>query len=99
MYNVIRQHPSVVKQYGQQLTKEGVIDEATIKSIADAKDKHFDEELKAAKVPVANHLTGKWKGFVQATDMKQQIDTGVDIEHLRKIAQASVTVPNDFVSF
>lgn len=45
----------------------------------------------------ALHLEGYWKGFTQAPSAVETWDTGVDLNVLRYVGAASVTLPTGFV--
>ena len=51
MYNKIRSRPSVVKLYGEQLMKEGILTAEQASDIASKENSRLEEELKNASGP------------------------------------------------
>ncbi|KAK3814456.1 MAG: thiamine diphosphate-binding protein [Benniella sp.] len=99
MYNNIRARKSVPKLYEEKLLAEDVLSKAAIDEF---RQEHFEmledhfAEIEGFK-PEADHLKDKWKGMVLPIETVSKIDTGVDMEKMRRIGQASVATPSDFV--
>ncbi|KAI1316028.1 hypothetical protein EDD11_010492 [Mortierella claussenii] len=99
MYNNIRARKSVPKLYEEKLLAENILTKTAIDEFRqDYFEKLEDDfsEIDSFK-PEADHLQEKWKGMILPTETVSKIDTGIDQETMKKIGQASVATPNDFV--
>ena len=65
----------------------------------------FEKQLEQAFVqsdeyqPPPIVLKGKWNGLVMPRDIQQNVDTGVNIEELKKVGMVSVQTPSKMVFF
>ncbi|MBN66138.1 MAG: 2-oxoglutarate dehydrogenase E1 component [Rickettsiales bacterium] len=100
MYNKIKAHPSSPKIYAEQLTREGVVDEAYVKGEYKRFDEHFEEAFESGKEfkpNKANWLEGKWTGFTRPdSGVKPEAETGVELKKLKEIGKALSTPPENF---
>ncbi|EPB71732.1 dehydrogenase E1 component [Ancylostoma ceylanicum] len=100
MYRIIENRESVPRQYADELIDEGLMAEDDVKAEKEAHSAKMMESFRAIDItpPVAKHLQGNWKGFVQAPAEVQKWDTGCEINLLKYVGAASVKVPDGFVS-
>lgn len=98
MYRVIESRESVPRQYADELIDQGLLSEDDIKNEKETHTAKLMESFRAvdSTPPVAKHLDGYWKGFVQAPPEVQKWDTGCDVDLLKYVGAASVTVPEGF---
>uniref|UniRef100_A0AC35TR80 RRM domain-containing protein n=1 Tax=Rhabditophanes sp. KR3021 TaxID=114890 RepID=A0AC35TR80_9BILA len=98
MYDIIEARDSVPDEFSEKLIYEGIYTEEERDALIKAHTAHLQDEFKKADTegPVAKHLEGNWKGFVQAPKAVTKWDTGFDVDHLRFIGAASVKVPENF---
>lgn len=100
MYTNIRARKSVAKQYEDQLMAEGVINDQVVPKLLTRLNEHLEAELAAVATwkPQAKDLTlqGRWKGIIQAKSLYDTPDTGVDVEILKRVGRASVSLPDAF---
>nr|WP_314442957.1 2-oxoglutarate dehydrogenase E1 component [uncultured Sphingomonas sp.] len=101
MYDAIRKHPPVSKQYGDRLVAEGVVDQAWI----DARTSDFVAHLEAEFEAGANYLPnkadwfeGRWAGLnkpAEGVEGRRNTGTAVTEEELRRIGETLTRVPQD----
>ncbi|RCN50690.1 putative oxoglutarate dehydrogenase, E1 component [Ancylostoma caninum] len=98
MYRIIENRESVPRQYADELIHEGLMTEDDVKAEKEAHSAKMMESFRAIDTtpPVAKHLEGNWKGFIQAPAEVQEWDTGCDINLLKYVGAASVKVPEGF---
>ncbi|KAL6740878.1 hypothetical protein Aduo_014186 [Ancylostoma duodenale] len=98
MYRIIGNRESVPRQYVDELIDEGLMTEDDVKAEKESHSAKMIESFRAidATPPVAKHLEGNWKGFIQAPAEVQKWDTGCDINLLKYVGAASVKVPEGF---
>ncbi|KAJ1369666.1 putative 2-oxoglutarate dehydrogenase E1 component DHKTD1, mitochondrial, partial [Parelaphostrongylus tenuis] len=98
MYKVITNRESVPRQYADELIDQGLLTEDDVKKEKEAHTANLMDSFRAvdSTPPVANHLNGYWKGFVQAPAEVQRWDTGCDISLLKYIGAASVANSREF---
>uniref|UniRef100_A0A0K0DHB6 Transket_pyr domain-containing protein n=1 Tax=Angiostrongylus cantonensis TaxID=6313 RepID=A0A0K0DHB6_ANGCA len=98
MYKVITNRDSVPRQYADDLINQGLLTEDDVKKEKEAHTARLMDSFRAidSTPPVANHLSGYWKGFVQAPAEVQKWDTGCDINVLKYVGAASVSTPEGF---
>ncbi|EYB99038.1 hypothetical protein Y032_0126g1364 [Ancylostoma ceylanicum] len=98
MYRIIENRESVPRQYADELIDEGLMAEDDVKAEKEAHSAKMMESFRAIDItpPVAKHLQGNWKGFVQAPAEVQKWDTGCEINLLKYVGAASVKVPDGF---
>ena len=93
MYDVIKQHPSVVKLYGTQLEHQGILSREKISEMK----RIFEEKLQseydqAGPIKDTKIFDQKWQGLKQAKDCTEPIQTGYNLEKLKEIGRKSVDV-------
>ncbi|CEF63085.1 Probable 2-oxoglutarate dehydrogenase E1 component DHKTD1 homolog, mitochondrial [Strongyloides ratti] len=98
MYDEIENRDSVPDEYCEKLIYQGIYDEEKRNTLLKEHSDYLQQEFKKADTapPVAKHLEGNWKNFIQAPKAVTIWDTGFDIDHLRFIGAASVKVPETF---
>lgn len=104
LYKKIKQHPTVLKLYSEQLVKEGVLSlEKSKGSLKDFRASLQERLLKvrsgdyAANQPAPESLKASIK-YVEVSydDVKRQVDTAVDDAQLRSIAEKITNFPTSF---
>ena len=99
MYERIRTHPTVVELYRRRLAADHVLDDATVRALADAGRARLDETLATARREMPEQrvfaLGGVWQGLGWAGD-DSRADTRVDEGRLREIGDALSRWPADF---
>ncbi len=100
MYRRIAEHPSAREIYAKQLEKEGVLAPGEADRLVEKWNAHFDEEFEASKEyrqDQAEWLEGAWSGLepVRGYDARRG-KTAVDLETLREVGRALVSVPEGF---
>ncbi|KAK9763355.1 hypothetical protein K7432_010041 [Basidiobolus ranarum] len=96
MYKEIETHNGVPDLYSKQLLNEKVIESTDlVQTIKESHNSYLQECFKnAPKFKVEpSHLLGKWSSMVIPDETVSKMDTGVDLEILRKVGLQSVTVP------
>ncbi|MGE3626822.1 MAG: 2-oxoglutarate dehydrogenase E1 component, partial [Hyphomicrobiales bacterium] len=98
-YKAIRQHPSVVSIYGEQLVNEGLVTAEEVDRMkSDFRDR-LDQEFsvsQAYKPNKADWLDGKWSSISLAEEGARRGKTGVEIDRLKDIGLALCKVPENF---
>ncbi|KAJ2396813.1 hypothetical protein GGI05_000948 [Coemansia sp. RSA 2603] len=94
MYNIIRSRESIPKLYECKMEEENVVSKDDAQKTRANFGKYLEDELVASKdyQPEADHLKGKWSGLVMPTKAVTTMDTGVDLNILRRIGEKSVAV-------
>lgn len=100
MYNNIRHRTSVPKSYEKKLVQESVF---ATENEPEAVRKRYSDELEQGlkqaesyKTSSDYHLQGNWKGLEHIkVHSSEQVETGCDLELLKKVGQASVSAPDD----
>jgi 2-oxoadipate dehydrogenase E1 component len=98
MYEHIRKRKNVVELYGERLKEQGLLKDDQVAKLRDRLNKHLSAELDAAgdyEPEAGRHFGGHWSEMQQATDMTEAIDTGADIDALKKIGKATVDLPDN----
>ena len=97
-YELVKKHPVPFKVYKEELTKEGVVSEAELKTVEDAfRDKinAAYETVKKGKVKVsADVFGGAWEGLDY--DANEEPKTAISKKLLGDIAQQASVVPEGF---
>ena len=99
MYRAIRQHPTTVQLYSNQLVEEGVIDEAGVAEMQQAFRKHLDEEFALSetfKPNKADWLDGRWSQIGHDEDEARRGNTAVSVDLLKEVGRRLTTIPSDF---
>ncbi len=86
--------------YAKKLVSEGTLSQADADAMVAGFNQKLDQEFDASKSHLPNRadwLDGRWAGFEAAPKKgDRRGDTGVDLNTLRKVGKALVTVPSDF---
>jgi 2-oxoglutarate dehydrogenase E1 component len=98
MYKKIRRHPTPRTVYADRLVADGILskDEADA-MVADYRDS-IEQGVVVAR-PVLCGLDNAYRvdwGFCRTTEWDQDVDTGVEVEKLRELADAMLRVPEGF---
>ncbi|KAG2224888.1 hypothetical protein INT45_010837, partial [Circinella minor] len=104
MYNNIRLHNSVPKQYEQKLIEDNVFESSeSVAAVRESQYELLDSELKKAndsgsvECPSSYHLKGNWKGIQHVKTRplpEEEPDTGVEKDILDLVGKQSVTAPD-----
>jgi 2-oxoglutarate dehydrogenase E1 component len=99
MYEQIRNHPSVVQHYAKRLADEGVVDDARVEALREARRATLETALATARRDKPRQQVfafgGVWKGLGWAGD-DWSADTRVPVERLRAIADGLRRLPAHF---
>lgn len=104
MYQTIKDHPPVIKQYSDELKAQGVIDDAWMVARTTEHDAASMESLERAQ-PGGGYNPSEvesefkdspWKNFGIGEENAYNKNTGVDLDVLTRVGEAMSTVPDDF---
>lgn len=92
MYKKIRGQKSVPAKYEDQLVSENVLTKQEIDTFRKSYYTHLEGKLEASYTykPQVEAFKGKWSTMVPVTKSVVKLDTGVDMEMLKKVGLASV---------
>ncbi len=99
LYKAISKHPNPKEIYHARLVKEGVLDDAFVKTLEtnfrDMLEMKFDESKKIEKNTITPFMADEWKSYRPSVpaDFKESIDTSFDKEKLIAISKAITTLP------
>lgn len=99
MYDKIKQHPTPMKIYADQLVKDGVMSQAQVdgffKEKIDNLQKILDETRKKPPVNKIDAYGGAWQGLRRGTlaDFDQIAETKASVENVSKVVQVLGEVP------
>lgn len=100
MYNKIKAHKTPMNVYAERLIEDGVIDQSDFDKIKDDFQTFIEKEYDEAQnyeADKADWLEGEWKGFENPEKgVKAVVDTGVDVETLKKLGNSLATYPETF---
>ncbi|MDC0980170.1 2-oxoglutarate dehydrogenase E1 component [Bdellovibrionales bacterium] len=102
MYAVIKKHPTLMRQYGDRLAKEGVMSTEEFNSFYQEKMTNLQTILDETRKnpPTINPMAFQrlWKGLRRATpeDFDTSFDTTIDLEKLAKVAKEIFSPPENF---
>ncbi|OJV14053.1 MAG: 2-oxoglutarate dehydrogenase E1 component [Alphaproteobacteria bacterium 33-17] len=99
MYHKVSAHPGVTFKYKEYAVNSGSITEEEASGYKEAFRKFLDSELDASKTYKPNKgdwLEGKWSKFKLPSIERQEPNTGVNIESLKKIGEKLTFVPQGF---
>jgi 2-oxoglutarate dehydrogenase E1 component len=97
MYARVKAHPGVREIYSRKLVREGVMDEAGVKSWIEERVRRYEEALSRAKEAVASKAPmTELRPPVQEEDGSEVLETGVSRETIRAVAQKISVVPEGF---
>ena len=97
MYARVKAHPGVRELYARKLVREGVMDDAGVKSWIEERVRRYEEALTRAKEAVASRppMT-EIPTPVEEEDGSAILETKVDAETIRSVAQKISVVPEGF---
>ncbi|KAJ2786986.1 hypothetical protein GGI15_001092 [Coemansia interrupta] len=97
MYSIIRSRESIPKLYERKMEEDNVVSKDDAQKTRAEFSKYLEDELAASKdyQPEADHLKGKWSGLVMPTKAVTTMDTGVDLNILRRVGERSVAVDSN----
>jgi 2-oxoglutarate dehydrogenase E1 component len=100
MYSKIAEHVSTRRLYVDQLVREGAMSRTRAREIVQDVRERLESDFNAAanyKPNKADWLDGKWSHLATAPTLEERRgNTALDIDNLKRIGQALVTVPNNF---
>ncbi|CAL9078358.1 unnamed protein product [Musa textilis] len=99
MYQVIRNHPSALEIYQNELLESGVISKEEIDSIRSKVTSILNEEFINSKDYVPKRrdwLSAFWTGFKSPEQISRIRNTGVRPEILKRVGQAITSLPENF---
>jgi 2-oxoglutarate dehydrogenase E1 component len=100
MYKAIGPHPSTRKIYAEKLIRDGEMTEEQTRAIIQGARHRLERDFEAAssfRPNKADWLDGKWSHLTVAPTLEERRGvTGVDMETLRAVGKAIVTVPEGF---
>ena len=99
MYKDIRSRSNIVKLFKKQMMDAGVFPEDPDAKLHAKLNAYLEKELEASstyKASASEHFAGKWKGYGQTTSVEDCPKTGVAVQTLKEIGEASVKLPEGF---
>ncbi|MCI4660580.1 MAG: 2-oxoglutarate dehydrogenase E1 component [Neomegalonema sp.] len=99
MYKNIKKKKTTLQLYGERLIEEGLIDSSEFDEARTNFQEQLSQEFDAAtefRPNKADWLDGRWSGLEERSEHYQRGDTGVELETLKQIGKAIVTVPEGF---
>lgn len=97
MYSRIRSHPGVRELYARKLVSEGTVDQSEVEYLMEERHRRYENAYVGAKEIVARGSESPI-GFSKAEEPSalEVVETGVDLEVLRRIAKVVTTMPRGF---
>jgi 2-oxoglutarate dehydrogenase E1 component len=99
MYRAIKEHPTTLALYAQQLIGEHVMSDDDVQRMQHGFGERLDSEFEAAKThgpDRADWLEGRWTGFAAAPEGDRRGETAVSLEMLKQVGHALTSVPQEF---
>jgi 2-oxoglutarate dehydrogenase E1 component len=96
MYHKIRAHQGVRELYARRLAREGVVTEREAAELMGERNRRYENALLGAKEIVSRQVSEPQQPDVAEPDSVEIVETGVDQQTLRLIAQTVTTVPREF---
>ncbi|XP_052754549.1 probable 2-oxoglutarate dehydrogenase E1 component DHKTD1 homolog, mitochondrial [Galleria mellonella] len=98
LYKLINSRKTIPDLYADNLVKEGVLNDADIKSITEEYTKYLQQHYEAvgSYKPEVTYYQDQWSQMTAAPFAVETWDTGVDEGLLKMVGQASVQTPADF---
>ncbi|HVS21690.1 MAG TPA: multifunctional oxoglutarate decarboxylase/oxoglutarate dehydrogenase thiamine pyrophosphate-binding subunit/dihydrolipoyllysine-residue succinyltransferase subunit, partial [Pyrinomonadaceae bacterium] len=97
MYQRVKEHPGVRAKYAQQLIREGVIDEAGVDQLIEERVRRYeDAQARAKEIAATTKASEAPAPSVAELDGSELIETGVDVDVIKKIARQIAVVPEAF---
>ncbi len=98
MYKKIRNHPSTLTIYGNQLVKEGVLRNEEFQEEKDNFKKFLDSEFETSKNYIPNQVdwfTGSWSKFTTEIGSDRRGVTGVDLDLIHEAGEKICKLPDN----
>jgi len=101
LYKTISKHPNPREIYKEELIKEGVVSVEVLKEMESKFKRLLDEDFDAAKEIEKNtmdiFMSNDWKDYPLSPKgaMQNPVNTGFDLEKLKKLAIQMSTLPKD----
>lgn len=98
MYRKIKDHPTPVTLYAQQLLQQGIIDNDTVAKMTETYRNALDRGesvIKLVKDSVSD-IEKQWKPFLNKPQTHQIVKTGYNKAKLIELGKQLLTVPSDF---
>lgn len=101
LYKIISKHPNPREIYKEQLIKEGIVSDAVLKEMESKFKSLLDSDYDASKEIEKNtmdiFMSGDWTNYpLSGKDaMLNTVNTGFDLEELKKLAVNMSTLPKD----
>ncbi len=99
MYRQIASHPTTRQIYADRLLQEGTLGQGDIDRVMEDFQARLDIDFEAAQSYAPNKadwLEGAWAGLSAASNDDRRGNTAVDMETLKEVGKALVTVPATF---
>lgn len=100
MYEKIKQHPTPMDVYAEKLATENIVSKDEFETIKKNFNEFLEEEYKISQSYEGDNpdwLEGKWEGLRKAQrGVKRAVDTGVELEKLKKIGKSLASYPETF---
>ncbi len=97
MYARVKAHPGVRTIYGRRLIKEGVITEDELNALIEERVKRYEDALARAKETVSQkQRPTQPPAPVEELDGSETIETGVDSDVIKLVAEKIAIVPEGF---
>jgi len=99
MYRAIKEHPTTLTVYAQQLIGERVVSEDDVQQMQHGFGARLDSEFEASKThrpDRADWLDGRWTGFAIAPEGDRRGNTAVPVETLQQVGRALASAPTGF---
>ena len=99
LYTKIKQHPSTLDIYEQNLIDDGTATKEELQEVRDFTLHSYEADLEESKTyqsKAEDWLSSRWTGFKSPKQNSRIRPTGVDSDRLRKIGMTAGTVPDDF---
>ncbi|KAK6041159.1 Transketolase, pyridine binding domain protein [Cooperia oncophora] len=100
MYQKIKQHPTALQKYQENITKEGVVDEQYVKDevtkYGQILEDAYENAQKVSYLRNRDWLDSPWDDFFKHRDPLKLVPTGVDEDSLRQIIEKFGSYPEGF---
>eukprot|EP00051_Salpingoeca_urceolata_P027485 m.481673 g.481673 ORF g.481673 m.481673 type:complete len:1016 (-) comp22278_c0_seq1:65-3112(-) len=101
MYKRIAKQTPVIRQYSDELKKQGVLSDSEFKQLTDAYEARASEAFETADQyvqPREKYLTSFWKDFLTKVENAKIMNTGTAESTLKTVGQHCSTVPDTFTT-
>ena len=99
MYKKIKDHPTTLALYSQQLIKEGLFSREEIEKQKSDYKKKLDQDFELSKNYISNEqdwFTGTWSKFTTEVGSDRRGITGVDLKEIKKVGKKLCEIPDNF---